>query len=77
MAQPSPLETWEGPEAVLQRPRQLAGAAATPVSEGANSSLAGKFLGFLLTFIMVNLGWAFFCMDLPTSMFFFRRLFFG
>jgi alginate O-acetyltransferase complex protein AlgI len=30
-----------------------------------------------LTFVLVNLGWAFFCMDLPTSLFFFRRLLFG
>jgi alginate O-acetyltransferase complex protein AlgI len=30
-----------------------------------------------LTFVLVNLGWAFFCMDLPTAFFFFRRLFFG
>ncbi len=30
-----------------------------------------------LTFVMVNLGWAFFCMDLPTSFYFFRRLFLG
>jgi alginate O-acetyltransferase complex protein AlgI len=29
------------------------------------------------TFLLVNLGWAFFCMDLPTSLFFFRRLLLG
>lgn len=29
------------------------------------------------TFLLVNLGWAFFCMDLPTCRFFFRRLLFG
>jgi alginate O-acetyltransferase complex protein AlgI len=26
------------------------------------------------TFLFVNLGWAFFCMDLPTAMLFFSRL---
>src|SRR6266850_1436719 len=40
-------------------------------------SLGGKLVSWALTFIMVNLGWAFFCMDLPTSLFFLRRLFFG
>jgi D-alanyl-lipoteichoic acid acyltransferase DltB (MBOAT superfamily) len=34
-------------------------------------------LSWALTFVLVNLGWAFFCMDLPTSIFFFRRLIFG
>jgi alginate O-acetyltransferase complex protein AlgI len=29
------------------------------------------------TFVFVNLGWAFFCMDLKTSIFFFRRLLIG
>jgi len=53
--------------------------AATPGagSTEPGSSMAGKILGFALTFVLVNLGWAFFCMDLPTSWFFFRRLFFG
>jgi len=36
-----------------------------------------KIASGLLTFILVNLGWAFFCMDLPTALFFFRRLFIG
>jgi alginate O-acetyltransferase complex protein AlgI len=30
-----------------------------------------------LTFVLVNLGWAFFCMDLPTSLYFFQRLIVG
>ena len=30
-----------------------------------------------LTFVLVNLGWAFFCMDLPTARFFFHRLLLG
>ncbi len=41
------------------------------------ASLPHKLLAWGLTFIAVNLGWAFFCMDLPTSLYFFRRLFFG
>jgi alginate O-acetyltransferase complex protein AlgI len=44
--------------------------------EGAPSP-AGQALSWALTFVMVNLGWAFFCMDLPTARFFFRRLFLG
>jgi len=40
-------------------------------------SIPGKLLGWALTFVMVNLGWAFFCMDLPTAIFFLRRLFCG
>jgi alginate O-acetyltransferase complex protein AlgI len=39
--------------------------------------LFGKIASWFLTFILVNLGWAFFCMDLPTAVFFFRRLFIG
>ena len=35
------------------------------------------FLSGLLTFTLVNAGWAFFCMDLHTAMLFYRRLFFG
>ncbi len=36
-----------------------------------------KLASWAFTFVMVNLGWAFFCMDLPTATFFFRRLIFG
>jgi len=39
--------------------------------------LITKIASWLLTFILVNLGWAFFCMDLPTAIFFYRRLFIG
>jgi len=41
------------------------------------SSPWGRIMSWALTFVMVNLGWAFFCMDLPTSLYFFRRLFLG
>jgi len=37
-------------------------------------SLAGSWL---LTFVCVNLAWAFFCMDVHTAIFFFRRLLIG
>jgi alginate O-acetyltransferase complex protein AlgI len=33
--------------------------------------------GCLVTFVMVNLGWAFFCMDIATARFFLERLFIG
>jgi len=42
-----------------------------------SAPLLGKVANWLLTFILVNLGWAFFCMDLPTAVFFLRRLFLG
>lgn len=35
------------------------------------------FAGWLLTYVSVNLGWAFFAMDLDTALFFFRRLVIG
>jgi alginate O-acetyltransferase complex protein AlgI len=38
-----------------------------------NSPLA-VYASSALTFALVNLGWVFFCMDLPTGMLFFRRL---
>jgi alginate O-acetyltransferase complex protein AlgI len=37
----------------------------------------GTVLSWGLTFLCVNLGWAFFCMDLRTSIAFFKRLFIG
>ncbi len=42
-----------------------------------SSNRVGMWLSWALTFVLVNIGWAFFCMDLRTSIFFFRRLFFG
>ena len=42
-----------------------------PVVQSSRWSLAS---GWALTFLAVNLGWAFFCMDLPTACLFFRRL---
>ncbi len=36
-----------------------------------------RFGSWLLTFVLVNLGWAFFCMDLSTATFFLKRLFIG
>jgi alginate O-acetyltransferase complex protein AlgI len=40
----------------------------------ARPTLLGAATGWALTFGSVVLGWAFFCMDLPTAVFFFRRL---
>jgi alginate O-acetyltransferase complex protein AlgI len=34
----------------------------------------GRFAAWAATFCAVNLGWAFFCMDVPTALLFFRRL---
>jgi alginate O-acetyltransferase complex protein AlgI len=42
-----------------------------------NPSPASQFASWLLTFIVANLCWAFFCMDVHTALFFFRRLFLG
>jgi alginate O-acetyltransferase complex protein AlgI len=36
-----------------------------------------RLASWALTFTMVNLGWAFFCMDIHTALFFFHRLFLG
>jgi alginate O-acetyltransferase complex protein AlgI len=41
-----------------------------------NNSVA-VFSSRLLTFVLVNAGWAFFCMDMHTATLFYRRLFFG
>ena len=43
----------------------------------ASAPLLPKLASWILTFILVNLGWAFFCMDLPTAAFFLKRLFIG
>jgi alginate O-acetyltransferase complex protein AlgI len=40
-------------------------------------SVPGTLLAWAITFVTVNLGWAFFCMDLPTAAFFLKRLFGG
>ncbi|MFZ0681150.1 MBOAT family O-acyltransferase [Candidatus Binatus sp.] len=40
-------------------------------------STAGLVIGGVFTFVMVNLGWAFFCMDLPTARLFLTRMFLG
>jgi alginate O-acetyltransferase complex protein AlgI len=36
-----------------------------------------RAFSWLLTFVFVNLAWAFFCMDIRTALFFFRRLLWG
>lgn len=38
---------------------------------------AGRVLATVVTFVLVNLGWAFFCMDIPTATIFFRKMFLG
>jgi alginate O-acetyltransferase complex protein AlgI len=43
----------------------------------AGQSTLWSTTSWLTTFVFVNLGWAFFCMDLKTSIFFFRRLLIG
>jgi len=40
-------------------------------------SWVSRMRGWLLTYVSVNLGWAFFAMDLDTALFFFRRLMVG
>lgn len=40
-------------------------------------TVIGTFASWAITFLTANLGWAFFCMDLPTATFFFKRLFGG
>jgi len=38
---------------------------------------SARFFSWLLTFVCVSLVWAFFCMDLHTALFFFRKLIWG
>jgi alginate O-acetyltransferase complex protein AlgI len=45
--------------------------------QSAPPSWPGRIAGWALTFVTVNLGWAFFVMDLRTATFFLRRLFLG
>ncbi len=49
----------------------------TAVSDSSAVSIWRQLPGWAVTFVLVNLGWAFFCMDLPTSLVFFQRLIFG
>ncbi|HVV01618.1 MAG TPA: MBOAT family O-acyltransferase, partial [Verrucomicrobiae bacterium] len=42
----------------------------TPDTSAAGDMTVGKFASWALTFVMANLGWAFFCMDLHTALFF-------
>ena len=52
--------------------KNLRGATAAQLTSPLARAAAWTF-----TFILVNLGWAFFCMDIPTALFYFRRLFLG
>jgi alginate O-acetyltransferase complex protein AlgI len=45
-----------------------------PVENPSRLALAGSWA---LTFVTVQIGWAFFCMDLDTALFFFRKLLLG
>jgi alginate O-acetyltransferase complex protein AlgI len=45
-----------------------------PADAGA---LVARLFSWFLTFLCVNFAWAFFCMDLHTAIFFFRRLILG
>jgi alginate O-acetyltransferase complex protein AlgI len=49
----------------------------TPESAAVPDSNWRRVPAWAFTFVLVNLGWAFFCMDLSTSLFFFRRLILG
>lgn len=50
---------------------------ARPGAATASPTPVGQFFSWALTFVAVNLGWAFFVMDLPTARLFLRRLFVG
>src|SRR5262249_44872404 len=79
IAEPRHLMVSTGaPEGMPKEVARQANTDAPALTEQAEPrSRLGSFLSWLLTFVMVKLGWAFFCMDLPTSLFFLRRLFFG
>ena len=61
---------WHGMLLVVHRLWTVArgGPSATP------PSWPGRLCGWLLTYVAVNLGWAFFAMDMPTAVLYFRRL---
>jgi len=62
---------WHGVSLAIHRAyRQL-----RPMPE--NPSPVAQAGSWLLTFVVANLGWAFFCMDVHTALFFFRRLLLG
>lgn len=65
-----------GAEAGFSSAKADAGAQSAAAAEE-GPTLLGKLFAWLLTFVLVNLGWAFFCMDLPTACFFLKRLFVG
>lgn len=44
---------------------------------GNEDSQVGLLMSWFLTYVSVNLGWAFFAMDLDTALLFYRRLFLG
>ncbi len=52
-----------------------------PADRSGDSAFCPRWLGrgtaWLLTYVAVNLGWAFFAMNTETALFFFRRLFLG
>ncbi len=48
-----------------------------PDREPAVPSRIGQLFGWGSTYVAVNLGWAFFAMDLPTALLFYRRLLLG
>jgi alginate O-acetyltransferase complex protein AlgI len=48
-----------------------------PLPEGPQPAVALQLGSCLLTFVAVNLAWAFFCMDVHTALYFFRRLILG
>jgi alginate O-acetyltransferase complex protein AlgI len=45
-----------------------------PVQKGAAFPWVSRLASWALTYIFVNLGWAFFVMDMPTALFYFQRL---
>ena len=65
---------WHGMLLVIHRLWSQNRAAAL---EQAVPSWTRRFTGWLLTYLSVNFGWAFFTMDMETALFFFRRLLIG
>jgi alginate O-acetyltransferase complex protein AlgI len=72
---------WHGMLLAIYRARSNWRGKRAPLASAPTDAPAGSIWRNLpswgLTFVLVNLGWAFFCMDLRTSLFFFRRLIFG
>ncbi len=68
---------WHGALLMIHRWWSRHGAAHPGTGEPNPSRWASRLASVAVTYLAVNVGWAFFAMDLPTAVVFFRRLMVG